>query len=308
MWKARAGVTYLAGADLRGRHLAVLDIRPRAHGGGERVSGADGVCGELLVHDGVSEVWRVGATVRRPRRPFSDTVQAFLAHLRSQGIDFVPEPFGYDEQGREILGFVEGEVPDEPVPDWVWSEAALAALAKLIRRLHDAAEGWEPPPGAVWGSIPGQDGVEVPALFDRPELVGHQDYCPGNVVFRSGLPAALIDFDLARPTSRVADCVNALYWWVPLVDPADRRPSARDLDAGARLRVFADAYGMSATQRGSVVRVALQRAANSMVTMATAAEVDPVFARWWAGGLRERSGRAQHWLAAQAAELHAAVT
>lgn len=143
-------------------------------------------------------MWRIGATVRRPLRPYTGTVQAFLGHLRSRGIDFVPEPLGYDERGREVLGFVEGEVPDEPVPDWVWPEAVLVALAKLIRRLHDAADGWEPPADAVWGSIPGQEGVNVPPLFERPQLVGHQGYCPGNVVFRSGLPAALIDFDLAR--------------------------------------------------------------------------------------------------------------
>ena len=230
--------------------------------------------GERLPHEGVTEVWRFGATVRRPCRPFTATVQAYLRHLRSRGVDFVPEPLGYDESGWEILAFVEGEVPDEPVPDTVWPDEILGSLARLIRRLHDAAAGWEPPPDAVWGSIPGQDGVSVPALFDRPELVAHQDYCPGNVVFRDGLPAALIDFDLARPTSRVSDCVNAMYWWVPLLDPRDRRPAARELDVGRRIRAFADAYGMSAPQRAAVVPVAVQRARNNGITMAAAAAAD----------------------------------
>ena len=125
--------------------------------------------------------------------PFTATVQALLGHLRSQGIDFVPEPLGYDDEGREVLSFVEGDVPTDPLPDTVWGEEVLVALAGLIRRLHDAAEGWRPPTDATWGSIPGQQHVTVPALFTRPELVAHQDYCPGNVVFRSGLPAAVID-------------------------------------------------------------------------------------------------------------------
>ena len=64
--------------------------------------------------------------------------------------------------------------------------AVPVALAGLIRRLHDAADGWEPSADAAWGSIPGQHHVAVPALFDRPELIAHQDYCPGNVVFRTG--------------------------------------------------------------------------------------------------------------------------
>ncbi len=269
----------------------------------------DGPAGEpeRLVHDGVSEVWRVGGTVRRPCRPFTATVQAYLRHVSSQGVDFVPEPFGYDDQGREVLSFVDGDVPDEPLPDGVWAGEVLVALARLIRRLHDAAQGWEPPADATWGSIPGQQDVVVAALFERAELVAHQDYCPGNVVFRAGLPAAFIDFDLARPTSRVADCVNAMYWWVPLVDPGDRRPAARDLDAGRRLRVFVDAYAMSAAQRAAVVPVACQRAHNTSATMAAAAAADPIFARWWAGGLRERTARAEQWITRQAPRLAAAL-
>jgi hypothetical protein len=65
----------------------------------------------------------------------------------------------------------------------------------------------------------------VVPLFEEPELVSHQDYCPGNVVFVGGRPTALIDFDLARPTTRVADLVNALHWWAPLLHPLDRAPS-----------------------------------------------------------------------------------
>ncbi len=106
-----------------------------------------------------------------------------------------------------------GELLPELLPPSTGPEE-LAEGRDVSGCLHDTAEGWEPLAGAVWGLISGQDGVDVPALFERPELVGHQDHCPGNVVFRSGLPAALIDFDLARPTSRVADCVNAMYWWV----------------------------------------------------------------------------------------------
>ena len=262
----------------------------------------------MLGEDGVTRVVRVGETVRRPVRPFTATVQSYLRHLWAQGIDFVPQPLGYDDQGREVLGFVPGEVPVEPLPDWATGESVLVELARLVRRLHDAAEGWDAPPDAVWGRIPGLPPLELRPLFDAPELVSHQDYCPGNVVFRNGLPVALIDFDLARPTTRVADCVNAMYWWVPLLDPLDRAPSLVEADAAERARLFADAYGMTDAQRAQVVPVAMKRASNARLTMRAAAEVDPVFRRWWDEGVKERMPRAEAWLEQEAVAVQRALS
>ena len=70
--------------------------RRRALWGPARATACTGVSSdlgdgaELLAHDGVTEVWRVGSTVRRPARLFTVTVDAFLRQLRLQGIDFVP--------------------------------------------------------------------------------------------------------------------------------------------------------------------------------------------------------------------------
>lgn len=260
---------------------------------------------QVLAETGVTRVVRVGDTVRRPVRPFTATVHAFLRHLWDQGVDFVPEPLGYDDQGREVLRYVPGDVPVEPLPAWATGEEVLVQLARLIRRLHDAAAGWDAPPDAVWGSIPGVSPVPLWPLFDAPELVAHQDYCPGNVVFRDGLPRGIIDFDLARPTTRVADCVNALYWWVPLLHPLDRPPSLAEADAARRVRIFADAYGLNDQQRRELVPVAVARAKNAHVSMRAAAEVDPVFKRWWDEGVKDRMPRAETWLAQEQAAIQA---
>ena len=177
-----------------------------------------------LVGDGVTPgIVRIGDTVRRPVRPFTATVQAYLAHLHAAGFTGAPIPLGFDEQGREVLSFVAGDVPREPLPPEATGEDVLAALACLIRDLHEAAQGWKPPPDAVWGSNP--------RATERPELVTHRDYCPGNVVFRNGMPVALIDFDLARPTTRLYDVANALYWWAPLLDPLDRAPALAEAES-----------------------------------------------------------------------------
>lgn len=259
----------------------------------------------MLASEGVTLVVRVGATVRRPVRPFTNTIQAYLRHLHGQGFRDAPEPMGYDGEGREVVSYVAGEVPMEPLPHHATTPAVLIALAMLIRRLHDASAGWAVPADAVWGYIPGVPPHGVVPLFDHPELVSHQDYCPGNVVFRDGLPAALIDFDLARPTTRVADLVNALSWWVPLRHPADRPPALTQADVAQRVGVFADAYGMTAAQRAQIVPVAVRRAHNTTLTMRAAAQADPVFRRWWDEGLKDQLPRAESWLAAEAAGLDA---
>ena len=49
--------------------------------------------GHLLIGDGVTQgIVRIGDTVRRPLRPFSLTVQAYLAHPRDAGFTGAPLP------------------------------------------------------------------------------------------------------------------------------------------------------------------------------------------------------------------------
>lgn len=261
----------------------------------------------LLEGEGWTEVHRVGNSVHRPVRPHTATIHAFLAHLHQRGFTSAPIPQGYDEKGREVLSYVEGDAPREPLPAWAVGEEQLAGLARLVRRAHDAAEGWSPPVDAVFGVIPGPPQSGIEPLFSEPELVAHQDYCPGNVVFRDSMPVALIDFDLARPTTRVADTVNALYWWAPLCAPQDRRSALADVDVPRRVRIFADAYGMDDVQRSQIVDVALRRQRNSAITMKAAAETDSVFRRWWDEGMKDKLPRAERWLNANAASLREAL-
>ena len=79
----------------------------------------------------------------------------------------------------------------------------------------------------------------------------------------------------------------------------------RDADVPARVRILADAYGMTARQRALVVPTALQRAANSLPAMHAAAQADPVFAKWWNGGLEHKLLRAQEWLAIEGPHINA---
>jgi Phosphotransferase enzyme family len=237
---------------------------------------------------------RIGDTVRRPLRPFSLTVQAYLAHLREAGFTGVPLPLGVDEQGREVLSFVPGEVHRHPLPPEAAGDDVLVALAGLIRALHEASAGWVPPPGAVWGGTPANSG----RVTERAELVSHRDYATGNVVFRDGLPAALIDFDLAKPTTRLYDIANALWYWAPLRsgDPRDRAPALADADIPHRVAVFADAYGMTARQRAELAPLAVDMARRYHQESRASAKLDPVFRKMWEDGGKDVLPRAEAWV------------
>lgn len=264
--------------------------------------------GEPLAGDGVTPgIVRIGDTVRRPVRPFTATIQGYLAHLHSAGFTAAPVPLGIDDQGREVLSYVPGDVPREPLPPGTAGEDVLAALARLVRRLHDASQGWALPPDAVWGATRSGPGVPPPVDGD-PELVSHRDYCPGNVVFRDGLPVALIDFDLARPTTRLYDIANALYWWAPLYAPEDRAPAFADADIPRRVAVFAGAYGMSAEQRRDLVPMARRMIHRFHLSMRAAAENDPVFRALWEDSGRDRLPRAEAWIEREGPAIAARLT
>jgi aminoglycoside phosphotransferase (APT) family kinase protein len=257
--------------------------------------------GQPLIADGVTQgIVRIGDTVRRPLRSFSLTVQAYLAHLRDAGFTGAPLPLGVDEQGREVLSFVPGDVHRRPLPPETAGEDVLIALARLIRALHEASAGWVPPRDAVWGGTPANPGRPV---TERTELVSHRDYAPGNVVFRGGLPAALIDFDLAKPTTRLYDIANALWYWAPLRDPRDRPSALAGADIPHRVAVFADTYGMTAQQRAGLAPLAVDMVRRYHEDSRASAELDPVWRKAWedGGGLvgtpaKDYLPRAEAWM------------
>jgi hypothetical protein len=80
----------------------------------------------------------------------------------------------------------------------------------------------------------------------------------------------------------------------------------RHLDVGARLRVFCDAYGLSARDRRRLLELSRLRFGRSYVAMRARAERDGGgWARMWADGAGERIRRAAAWLDANWDELDA---
>jgi hypothetical protein len=258
----------------------------------------------LLGGDMTDGVVRVGRTVRRPVRPHTPAVHALLRHLEAVGFEGAPRVLGIDAQNREVLTYLPGEVPHRPLPAYALSEATLVRLAELQLRYHQAVVGFEPPPWARW------DGEVTPLVDGPPELVCHCDLNLENVIFRPGPdgpePYALIDFDLARPGTRLVDIIQTLRYWAPLTAPADRDPAFADVDVPARIAVFCQAYGLSYAERARLVPVAVRWMRRSRVTIAARARrYGGAWSRALDAGVGERLVRSAVWLQANRPEIDA---
>jgi len=184
-------------------------------------------------------VVRVGDRVRRAMTPASPAVHRLLLHLAQKEYAGSPRFLGIDEQGREILSYMEGE---SGILDSNWQlDEALVAAARLLRRYHDATV-----------DVAASDALPWAFRYPDPtqhEVICHNDFAPYNFIYRSGIPAAVIDFDLAGPGPRLRDVAYAAYWMVPLsFNSADQRAFAEaDISAGSRrLKLFCATYGIAA--------------------------------------------------------------
>jgi len=192
---------------------------------------------EVPLHGGnVTGAVRVGQTVRRAIGPWSASVHALLLHLEHCKFNGSPRFLGLDEQGREILTFIEGEIGHYPLQPYMWSDASLVAVAQLLRRYHDATSSFIPPENAIWHfAYPDHQ---------QHEVICHGDVAPYNLIYRAGRPYVLIDFDTAGPGPRLWDLAYAAYCFVPLSYAVDKQEIglAAPSFQGPRLRLFCQAY------------------------------------------------------------------
>jgi len=244
---------------------------------------------------------RIGDTVRRPAVPQSFAVADYLDHLALAGFDACPRFLGRDDEGRDVLTFVAGEVPGDPVPAWAAGEELLVSVAALLRRLHEASAGYAADrgfaaaPGTVWRRDLVK--VELPDPEPAPELISHTDLVPQNVVVRDGRAVAFIDFELAGPTTRMLNLYTAAAHWVPLCPP-ERVPAAwQGIDQAARLRLFADGYGLDDADRLRLPDFGIDRAEITWRRLrASAAQLGGGWARLWDSGAGDAVLARRAWL------------
>ena len=237
----------------------------------------------------VGQVVRVGQHVLRPSTAHSRSIHAFLRAVRQAGFEGVPSPVGIDEDGRERLEFIDGEVPVTPYPDWSQSDTALASIARLLRGLHEAARTFDPR-GLTW-----DDALADPA---GGTFVCHNDVELSNVVFRAGIAVGLLDFEFAAPGRPIYDLAQLARLCVPIDHDVDQaRLGWRAADRPARLRLVADAYGLD--EGGRTELLAAMDDALDRIEAATRRSVDTghpqTIAMWNRTGGHEKFARRRRW-------------
>jgi hypothetical protein len=161
-----------------------------------------------------------------------------LRHLEAAGIEDVPRALGFDEQGRQMLTYLPGEVIGLSVawPAWVYADATLVQVGQWMRRVHDATADFIPPEDEQWFT----------GRTMRPGwIIGHQDAAPYNAAMDGGRLAGFFDWDTASPSSREFDLAFSAIVWVPLTEPdAGDEPGSHDVgDRSRRFHLLLDSYG-----------------------------------------------------------------
>lgn len=150
----------------------------------------------LLGGNRTEQVVKIGQAVHRSRGRNSDFVATLLTTLERQGFPFAPKYFGRDDEGRDVFSYLDGVTTEHPKQR---SEAAYQQAGRMLRLLHDETAG--------------------SGLAGGAECVIHGDPGPFNTIFRSGMPVAFIDWDSARPGSRVEDLAYMAWTWCIFSDP-----------------------------------------------------------------------------------------
>jgi len=237
---------------------------------------------------------QVGDQVARPTYPQTETVEHFLRHLISTGLDFVPTPFPHDAKGRQRLQFLPGAVPLSPYPAWALSESLLTDVARRQRELHQAAASYVAPPDAVWAVSAGD---YFPDAADG-DLVCHNDLCMSNVIVTGDRVVGIIDFDYCRPVDRLFDIAVAARHWVPFGGLSSS--DVTDVDRLRRFELFADAHELSAADRTQVIALSisfLDKARGNVQRLADEGKVG--FQKMLANGYEATNRATVDWLKSQ---------
>lgn len=228
--------------------------------------------------------------VLRPSNPYSASIHKLLSTLSATGFDGASVPVALQEDGRERLVYIEGEVPLPPYPRWAQSDEALGSIVELMRGFHHASIQFDYA-GLEWSD-------ELADPVGGP-VVCHNDVCLENVVFRNGVAVGLIDFDFAAPGRPVYDVAQFARMCVPVDDDLSASRLGWEVsDQPQRLRLVADTYGLTAEERFELLQIlteAMNRGGEFVRRRVEAG--DPNFIRMWSemGGMERYDRRLRWW-------------
>ena len=212
---------------------------------------------------------RIGGVVHKQASPSTPTVHALLRHLEDAGVEGAPRALGFDEQGRQMLTYLPGEVIGDriPWPAWAFADSTLVQVGQWLRRVHDVTADFTPPADERWFT----GGTMRPGW-----IVGHQDAAPYNAVMNGDRLVGFFDWDTAGPSPREVDLAFSALLWVPLYpESAAEQLGFHDFkDRSRRFHLLLDAYGYDGDRRafGAVIARRARRQASVIRRMAEAGD------------------------------------
>lgn len=196
---------------------------------------------------------RIRDTVHRPTGWWTPAVHELLQYLEKVGFKYSPRVLGFDDHGREILSFIDGESGKD---GWtkIVTDDGLRKYARLLREYHDAVADFRPAENSEWAYSKG-------GVIDG-EIICHGDFGVWNIVWQNDEPVGIVDWDMAFPVKPRYDFLYALEYSAPFRDDETTikwHHFPEVPDRKHRIKVFADAYGL--TDLGDIVDdvAALQR-------------------------------------------------
>jgi hypothetical protein len=207
---------------------------------------------------------RIDGVVHKQAAPWTPTVHALLRHLEEAAVDGVPRVVGFDDQGRQMLTYMPGEMigDRDPWPGWVYTDSTLVQVGQWMRRVHDVTAVFVPPADERWFT----------GRTMRPGwIVGHQDAAPYNAVMDGDRLVGFFDWDAAFPSPREDDLAFSALLWVPLTAPSASDDGA---DRSRRLHLLLDTYGYDGDRAafGAAIVQRARRQASAIRGMAEAGD------------------------------------
>jgi len=141
-------------------------------------------------------VTQKGNSVFRPCCSNSDFVHDVLLWLERKGSLISPYYKGINNDGREIITFLEGNSPND-LGDF--SDDQLFRAGKIIKNIHELLKDY---PGCMAG-----------------QTVCHNDLSPCNFMFKDNLPYAAFDWDTAKIGDPKDDLAYAVKMWCDIGNP-----------------------------------------------------------------------------------------
>jgi aminoglycoside phosphotransferase (APT) family kinase protein len=238
--------------------------------------------------DALRPISIVDGVVTRPASAWSPTVHAFLRYLGGQGLTSVPEPISIEGEVERLVA-IKG---DAGADGWAHqhSESGLRSAARLLRSIHDASVGWEPPPDALFCA---------PAVESGSDSVWcHGDVGPWNMVWHGDEAVGLIDWDFLYRGPRLDDVAYALQWFTPARSDENALewhhfPTVPD--RAQRVRVFLETYGGLPAFDVAETIVTRMEVTMAMELSLAEAGVEPQ-RTWVAEGSQERAAGEVRWV------------